>query len=110
MTKSNLDYYFRDKEEILFACHGYALDLLLKVLERVMSRDYTPEEKLRQLIAAFVHTMLDELGGTSLTTRRVNSLAITTPDQSHGFPCPLTQRLDPQTTSAIASLAHSSCL
>jgi TetR/AcrR family transcriptional regulator, cholesterol catabolism regulator len=67
MTKGNLYYYFQDKEEILFACHQYALDLLLKVLERVEGRSYPPEEKLRRLIVAFVHTMIDELGGTSLT-------------------------------------------
>jgi len=67
MTKGNLYYYFRDKEEILFACHQYALDLLLKVLDRVKGRNYPPEEKLRRLIVAFVHTMIDELGGTSLT-------------------------------------------
>jgi AcrR family transcriptional regulator len=67
MTKGNLYYYFQDKEEILFACHQYALDLLLKVLDRVESRPYPPEEKLRRLIVAFVHTMIDELGGTSLT-------------------------------------------
>jgi len=67
MTKGNLYYYFQDKEEILFACHQYALDLLLKVLERVEGRTYPPEEKLRRLIVAFVHTMIDELGGTSLT-------------------------------------------
>jgi AcrR family transcriptional regulator len=67
MTKGNLYYYFQDKEEILFACHQYALDLLLKVLEKVEGRTYPPEEKLRRLIVAFVHTMIDELGGTSLT-------------------------------------------
>lgn len=67
MTKGNLYYYFRDKEEILFACHEYALDLLLKVLERVEGRPYPPEEKLRRVVVAFVHTMIDELGGTSLT-------------------------------------------
>ena len=44
MTKGNLYYYFQDKEEILFACHQYALDLLLKVLDRVKSRAYPPEE------------------------------------------------------------------
>ena len=29
MKKGNLYYYFRNKEEILFACHQYSLDRLL---------------------------------------------------------------------------------
>ncbi len=67
MTKGNLYYYFRDKEEILFACHEYALDIVLKMLKKVERSPYPPEEKLRRIIVAFIHTMIDELGGTALT-------------------------------------------
>ena len=67
MTKGNLYYYFRDKEEILFACHQYALDIVLKMLKKVERSPYPPEEKLRRIIVAFIHTMIDELGGTALT-------------------------------------------
>src|SRR5579872_6762634 len=67
MTKGNLYYYFRDKEEILFACHEYALDIVLKMLKKVEQSPYPPEEKLRRIIIAFIHTMIDELGGTALT-------------------------------------------
>src|SRR5690242_7558083 len=35
MKKGNLYYYFRNKEEILFACHQYSLDRLLSLLEDV---------------------------------------------------------------------------
>jgi len=66
MTKGNLYYYFRDKEEILFACHQYALDILLKMLKRVETGPRSPEERLRRVIAVFIHTMIDELGGTTL--------------------------------------------
>ena len=31
MTKGNLYYYFQNKEEILFACHDYSLDELMKI-------------------------------------------------------------------------------
>ena len=31
MKKGNLYYYFRNKEDILFACHQYSLDKLLDV-------------------------------------------------------------------------------
>jgi AcrR family transcriptional regulator len=66
MKKGNLYYYFRDKEEILFACHQYSLDKLLAILEQIEQRDDVPDAKLRDLINAFVHTILDELQGTAL--------------------------------------------
>jgi AcrR family transcriptional regulator len=66
MKKGNLYYYFHNKEEILFACHQYSLDRLLTLLDDVERGGLPPEEKLRQLIVAFVHTILDELHGTAL--------------------------------------------
>lgn len=66
MKKGNLYYYFRNKEEILFACHQYSLDRLMQLLEQVETSDLPPHEQLRHLISAFVHTILDELHGTAL--------------------------------------------
>src|SRR5215510_6961177 len=66
MKKGNLYYYFKNKEEILFACHQYSLDRLMAILEEVEQSAAAPDEKLRQLIVAFVHTILDELHGTAL--------------------------------------------
>jgi len=66
MKKGNLYYYFRNKEEILFACHQYSLDRLMELLDEVERSRDTPEQKLRRLIVAFVHTILDELHGTAL--------------------------------------------
>ncbi len=66
MKKGNLYYYFRNKEEILFACHQYSLDRLTLLLDEVERSEGTPDEKLRRLIDAFVHTILDELHGTAL--------------------------------------------
>src|SRR5436309_13255256 len=63
MKKGNLYYYFRNKEDILFACHQYSLDRLLELLEEVERSTVPPEEKLRALIVSFVHTILDELHG-----------------------------------------------
>ncbi len=67
MTKGNLYYYFRNKEEILFACHDYSLDVLLGLMAEVEADASRPDEKLRRLILAFIHMMLDELQGTALT-------------------------------------------
>lgn len=67
MTKGNLYYYFRNKEEILYACHEYSLDVLLALLDDVRAGASTPDQKLRRLILAFVHLLLDELQATALT-------------------------------------------
>ena len=67
MTKGNLYYYFRNKEDILYACHDYSLDVLLALLDDVQASAAPPDEKLRTLVLAFVHLILDELQGTALT-------------------------------------------
>ena len=66
MKKGNLYYYFKNKEEILFACHQYSLDCLLKLLDEVERSGAAPSQRLRALIVASVHTILDELHGTAL--------------------------------------------
>ena len=67
MTKGNLYYYFKNKEEILYFCHDYSLDLLLNELKEVEAGDDPPEIKLRKLIITFVQMIIDELHGTALT-------------------------------------------
>lgn len=67
MTTPNLYYYFKSKEEILYFCHDYSLDLLLENLKEIEDAVDTPEEKLRRLIVSFVHMVIDELRGTALT-------------------------------------------
>jgi len=67
MTKGNLYYYFQNKEEILFACHDYSLNILLGLLAEVQAEPTRPDEKLRRLVLAFVSILLDELQGTALT-------------------------------------------
>jgi AcrR family transcriptional regulator len=66
MKKGNLYYYFKNKEEILYACHQYSLDRLAQILEAIEASGLSADEQLRRLIDAFVHTILDELHGTAL--------------------------------------------
>src|SRR5436190_15344960 len=66
MKKGNLYYYFKNKEEILFACHQYSLDRLTQLLEGIEAGNAPPDAKLRRLVSAFVHTILDALHGTAL--------------------------------------------
>ena len=42
MTKGNLYYYFKDKEEILFVCLDYSVDILLERLREVEKADLSP--------------------------------------------------------------------
>jgi len=67
MTKGNLYYYFKNKEEILYFCHDYSADILLDLLQEVEAEGLPADAKLRRLIAAFVHMIIDELHGTALT-------------------------------------------
>jgi AcrR family transcriptional regulator len=66
MKKGNLYYYFRNKEEILFACHEYSLDRLTERLDEITASAAPPDAKLRRMIDAFVHMILDELHGTAM--------------------------------------------
>jgi AcrR family transcriptional regulator len=66
MKKGNLYYYFKNKEEILFACHQYSLDRLMTLLHDIQQSGLSADDKLRQLVDVFVHTILDELHGTAL--------------------------------------------
>jgi AcrR family transcriptional regulator len=66
MKKGNLYYYFKNKEEILFACHQYSLDCLMQLLDEAEQSGAPPAQKLRAIIVASVHTILDELHGTAL--------------------------------------------
>ena len=66
MKKGNLYYYFKNKEDILYACHNYSLDRLNQILDEIERSGLPADDKLRRLIVAFVHTILDELHGTAL--------------------------------------------
>src|SRR6186713_3681627 len=50
MKKGNLYYYFKNKEEILFACHQYSLDQVIELLEDIDRSDASADDKLRRLI------------------------------------------------------------
>ena len=67
MAPGNLYYYFRNKEEILYACHDYSLGLILKELKEVEPSGLPPDRQMHRLIVAFVHLFIDVLHGTAWT-------------------------------------------
>lgn len=74
MTKGNLYYYFKNKEEILYVCHDYSLNLILKHLDNVQHSAEPPEKKVHRLVSGFVHLYIDVLRGTAWTLE-VDALA-----------------------------------
>jgi AcrR family transcriptional regulator len=67
MAKGNLYYYFRNKEEILYVCHDYSLDVILKELKTVEASTLPPDRQIHRLIVSFVHLFIDVLHGTAWT-------------------------------------------
>jgi len=67
MTKGNLYYYFKNKEDILYVCHEHALSIILDKLEQIESSELAADEKLRRLIDSFVHLFINDMQGTSWT-------------------------------------------
>src|SRR5688572_1841484 len=50
MTKGNLYYYFKDKQDILYHCHMRSMDISMRALEIATATGETPAEKLRILL------------------------------------------------------------
>ena len=65
MAPGNLYYYFRNKQEILYFCQDYSLDVLLREARRVARAREAPEEKVRAIVRAHVLCMLDALHGSA---------------------------------------------
>ena len=68
MTKGSLYYYFKDKEEILFACHDFSLDRVLEKMREVIEAQKAANsaDKLGALIQGLVDVMIDDLQGSAL--------------------------------------------
>jgi len=65
MTPGNLYYYFRNKQEILYFCQDYSLDVLLREARVIARGRASADRKVRALVRAQVLCMLDELHGSA---------------------------------------------
>ena len=68
MTKGNLYYYFKDKQDILYQCHMRCMDVSLRALKQAMAAEATAGEKLRILLVGHIHGVLDDGFGSLLQT------------------------------------------
>ncbi len=65
MTKANLYYYFRSKQELLFFCQDYSLDRMLKEARQIIRRHATADAQLHEIIRAQLRCMLDDVQGSA---------------------------------------------
>lgn len=67
MTKGSLYYYFKDKEDILFACHDYSLDKVIATMKGAVVGQSGAAAKLGSVVQGLVDVIIDELQGSALT-------------------------------------------
>jgi AcrR family transcriptional regulator len=65
LSPGNLYYYFAGKDEILLFCQERTLDRLLAEAARASAAAGAYADRLRALMSAHVHCMLDDLEGTT---------------------------------------------
>jgi len=65
LSPGNLYYYFSGKDEILLSCQERTLERLLAAVEEALAARGSCAGRLRSLMSAHVHCMLDELEGAT---------------------------------------------
>jgi AcrR family transcriptional regulator len=68
MTKGNLYYYFKDKQEILYHCHLRNVENSLRALSEAQALGRTPAERLRVLLVRHIRAIIDDGFGGLLQT------------------------------------------
>jgi AcrR family transcriptional regulator len=65
LSPGNLYHYFSGKDQILLFCQERTLERLLAAADRARHSDASASERLRQVLRAHVHAMLDDLEGAT---------------------------------------------
>ena len=68
MTKGNLYYYFKDKQDILYHCHMRSVENSLRALSEARALGHSPSEKLRILLVRHIRAIIDDGFGSILQT------------------------------------------
>ena len=65
LSPGNLYYYFSGKDELLRFCQERTLEHMLAAVDAALSRGGSSAERVREVLRAHVHAMLDELEGAT---------------------------------------------
>jgi TetR/AcrR family transcriptional regulator len=65
LSPGNLYYYFDSKDELLLFCQERTLEHMLESVEAAKANGATSTERLRSVLRAHVHALLDELEGAT---------------------------------------------
>jgi len=68
MTKGNLYYYFKDKQDILYQCHMRSMEMSLRALDEALSKGRSPTESLQILLKGHILGILEDGFGGILQT------------------------------------------
>ncbi len=65
LSPANLYHYFDGKQDLLFYCQDSALDRMLAAAAAARRSTGAVSERLRLVLTAHVHTLLDDIEGAS---------------------------------------------
>jgi AcrR family transcriptional regulator len=68
LTKGNLYYYFKSKQDLLFHCHMRSMEGSLAALAQVQAMDGSAADRVRALLMMHIRNILDESYGAVLLT------------------------------------------
>jgi AcrR family transcriptional regulator len=63
VSTAALYYYFKSKEELLFACHRMSMEIGMECLRRAEAAGGTPAERLRDALEDYIQHITDDLHG-----------------------------------------------
>lgn len=68
MTKGNIYYYFKDKQELVFHCHMRSMEISLHALETATAEGRSPTDILQKLLRRHIRAVVNEGFGGLLQT------------------------------------------
>jgi AcrR family transcriptional regulator len=68
MTKGNLYYYFKNKQDLLFHCHMKCMEISLAALTEAERGAGKPRDRLRRLLVAHIRGIIEDSYGAVLLT------------------------------------------
>jgi AcrR family transcriptional regulator len=74
VTKPALYYYIKTKQEILYECHAYALDLAERARQIAWAETEDPLERLRLLLFNYIELLTSTFGSYAVLAEPVSSL------------------------------------